>query len=320
MFKDTIDSSIAARYNKKISAPPVDEAQLLIDRLENSMYGDYINNIGWSIVTAEWLYNQLSQNSVLTYIIDIRPGSAFADGHIQGSVSLAPKDILKHYQSHKLENKENVVLVCSTGQESAYCAALLQLYGFSNVCSMEFGMSAWHNFFNIWKTKLSSKFFTNWDKTDKMKPPEGDLPVIRTGKSTGQEILEARINSLLAEGFGGACINADSLFRHLPELFVVSYMPEVDYLNGHIPGAVNYVPKCSLGTTTFLKSLPQDKQIVIYSYTGHISAYAAAFLKVIGYDAKSVLYGANGMAYNFVLYYEMFAYHDNICMDYPFMS
>ncbi len=44
-----------------------------------------------------------------------------------------------------------------------------------------------------------------------------------------------------------------------------------------------------------LKTLPTDKTIVVYCYTGQTSANMAAYLQVLGYDAKSLLFGASGM-------------------------
>ena len=36
----------------------------------------------------------------------------------------------------------------------------------------------------------------------------------------------------------------------------------------------------------------------MYCYTGQTSANMAAYLRVIGYNAKSLLFGANGMIYD----------------------
>ena len=41
-----------------------------------------------------------------------------------------------------------------------------------------------------------------------------------------------------------------------------------------------------------------DKPVVVYCYTGQTSAHMAAYLRVLGYDAKSLLFGMNGMSYD----------------------
>ena len=57
---------------------------------------------------------------------------------------------------------------------------------------------------------------------------------------------------------------------------------------GHIPGAIQYTPKESLMLEEDLKTLPIDKQIVVYEYAGMTSAFVVAYLRVLGYDAKSI--------------------------------
>ncbi|HRY98386.1 MAG TPA: response regulator, partial [Bacteroidales bacterium] len=47
-----------------------------------------------------------------------------------------------------------------------------------------------------------------------------------------------------------------------------------------------------------LKTLPTDKPVVVYCYTGQTSAFMAAYLRLLGYDAKSLLFGGNGMIYD----------------------
>ena len=41
-----------------------------------------------------------------------------------------------------------------------------------------------------------------------------------------------------------------------------------------------------------------DKPIVVYCYTGQTSGFVTAYLNVLGYDVKSLLFGTNGMIYN----------------------
>jgi rhodanese-related sulfurtransferase len=53
-----------------------------------------------------------------------------------------------------------------------------------------------------------------------------------------------------------------------------------------------------LKLSTNLKTLPTDKSIVVYCYTGQTSASTAFILRTLGYDAKSLSYGANAMFYD----------------------
>lgn len=70
-----------------------------------------------------------------------------------------------------------------------------------------------------------------------------------------------------------------------------------DYANGYIPGAVN-IGITKLFTAEQLAKLPKDKPIVIYCYSGQSSAQATAALRMMGYDAYSLLYGVSSWGFN----------------------
>jgi rhodanese-related sulfurtransferase len=130
--------------------------------------------------------------------------------------------------------------------------------------------------------------------------PEGrggqPADVLATGKTTGTEILQARIASVLADGYSKTAIDKATLFLDLSKYYIVNYWPAAEYTGiGHIPGSIQYTPKADLKLATFLKTLPTDKTIVIYCYTGQTSANVAAILRVMGYDAKTLGLGTNGM-------------------------
>jgi rhodanese-related sulfurtransferase len=63
-----------------------------------------------------------------------------------------------------------------------------------------------------------------------------------------------------------------------------------DFANGHIPGAVN-MNAATLFTAAELAKLPQDEPIVVNCYTGQTSSQTVAGLRMLGYDAYSLLYG-----------------------------
>ena len=55
---------------------------------------------------------------------------------------------------------------------------------------------------------------------------------------------------------------------------------------------------CEFLSGESLNTLPKDKPIGVYCYTGQTSAQMTAYLQMLGYDAKTVLYGVQKMAYN----------------------
>ena len=57
-------------------------------------------------------------------------------------------------------------------------------------------------------------------------------------------------------------------------------------------GAIQFTPQKSLKFDTGLLTLPIDKTIVIYDFDGQNSAFVAAYLRMLGYNAKTLKYGA----------------------------
>jgi len=47
-----------------------------------------------------------------------------------------------------------------------------------------------------------------------------------------------------------------------------------------------------------LNTLPTDRPIVIYCFSGQHSAFVPAFLRLLGYNAKGLIYGTNGFMHD----------------------
>jgi rhodanese-related sulfurtransferase len=277
----------------------VDEAQVLIEWLESatSPAADY-GNSALAIKLAPDVKAAMEADKV--YIIDIRKSNDYNAGHIEGAVNVATADVLDHINNSDLSAFDEIAIVCYSGQEAGWLTCLLKLSGIDNVYSMKWGMCSWNaNFAGSWDGGISSDkstFFTS-DVTEKA--AEVDLPELNTGKTTAEEIFDVRLNAVMAEGFAGVNILNQEVYGSLDDYYIINYWPEAEYLNpGHIEGAIQYTPNDDLKLDNFLKTLPTDKPIVVYCYSGQESAKVAAYLRVIGYDAKSLKFGANGMIHS----------------------
>jgi len=71
-------------------------------------------------------------------------------------------------------------------------------------------------------------------------------------------------------------------------------------VNGY-PGSYQYTPKSSLHSAADLATLPTDKTIVIYCYSGQHGSQAALWLTLLGYDARDLKFGTNGMIYDIMI-------------------
>ena len=72
--------------------------------------------------------------------------------------------------------------------------------------------------------------------------------------------------------------------------FVLSVRSPEHYEMGHIPGAIN-IPWREVAREENLATLPTDKQIVVYCYTGHTASQVTALLNAMGYDAMNLKFG-----------------------------
>ncbi len=275
---------------------PLNEAEELASYLDSA---DYVNTGMPSIITAGEV--KILNDSRQVYIIDIRAAADFAAGHIANAHNVALADILIHIGSVDTASYSKVAVVCYTGQNSGFAASILRLMGYKNVYSLQWGMCSWNpDFAGRWKNAIAggNAYASQFTQTPAEKDIKGKLPVLATGKITGQEILQARVDSILSGGFTPASLSSKILFANLSGYYIINYWPADQYLNpGHIPGAVQYTPGESLKLTTDLRTLPPDKPIAVYCSTGQTSAFVVAYLCLLGYNAKSVLYGTNGMIY-----------------------
>jgi rhodanese-related sulfurtransferase len=74
-------------------------------------------------------------------IVDVREVEEYRAGHIEGSM-LIPLGILPH-RVDELNQQEDVVLVCRSGNRSEQACNILRERGFHRVRSLSGGLSAW---------------------------------------------------------------------------------------------------------------------------------------------------------------------------------
>jgi len=245
--------------------------------------------------------NALVNDPTVT-IIDIRSTTDYAAGHIQGAVNVAVVDLINYYKTNNLSAKSKVVLSCYTGQTAAFATALLRFAGYNNTYDLKWGMCSWSDTSKWYNAVQEGKNNAiTLQTTSNSKNAVGDLPTFTsTGETEGAKILEKRLQVLATEGFGAASVSKSVVFPgNLSNYYIVNYWAEAEYTNpGHVEGAIQYTPGTAFKLAADLKTLPKDKTILVYCYTGQTSAQVAAYLRLLGYDAKSLLYGMNTLNYN----------------------
>jgi len=288
---------------------PVNETELLTASGDEyfSSYTTPSSSAGPNINIKD-LFTLISDNDTGNdpYIIDWRSKEDYDKNHIKGAVNMALADLDDNLDS--LPRDKMIVNVCYTGQTASFATAVINLAGEDEAYdgleaqNLLFGMCSITSDPNIvpksdkWVIQISEDEGYQIETSMNTVTKENGLPKLKTGEKTLEGIIKANLDD--AVGSGAWMVEVDDLYANLNNYFVINYWPESEYLAGHIPGAYQFTPKVDLSSDKKLDLLPQDKPIAVYCYTGQTSAQVVAYLRLLGYDAKSVLFGVNGFAYN----------------------
>lgn len=268
----------------------LDEAPLAAEYLEK--HGDPVNCILSSTVDAADVYKNINGNY---YIIDIRSKNAYDAGHIDGSISLPMRKLYYHFME-KIEpfKYDKIVLCCFSGQSATYATSLLRLLGYNNVYAMEWGMSSWNSRLSSrWTSKANLSLTLDLETiADNELTQKYDFPKLKTGKVWRADIIHARVQELLRRGFKPISVKAEDL-AGIKNSFIIAYGGENFKKGKHLIGANYFEIKKSLKSSEKLLNIPLRQEVIVYSKNGFESAYAVAYLRLLGYNAKTVSYGVN---------------------------
>ncbi len=225
------------------------------------------------------------------YVMDFRKADDFSKGHIKGAHNVVFAKLLE--EAAKTGGKD-ILCVCYTGQTAARATGFLRLAGYHAV-TLKWGMAGWNADFDAkWSNNAKDVTSSNWVETGAPQAiSEFDLPDFTADKTEGKDILTARINKAI--GFEWTVSNTDVL-ANPDNYFINNFWPQDSWdTYGHIKGAYR-ISDLKIET---LKNLNPKETVVTYCYTGQTSAITTAWLQVMGFDnAKSLLFGANGMAHS----------------------
>lgn len=273
--------------------PTVEETESLLRYLEEN--GNLLNSPHLpALINAEDLHRSLHARNI--HVIDLRPLAQFQAGHIEHSTNVRPAKIMDHFeQVIDPASFDFIVLVCNDAMTSGVVNAVLLMLGYDNVMSLRYGLSSWDQGIaeQHWLAARSSHLTEQLERQTNPKAPAGQLPALGTGESTPYRILRARARELLAGALTTWQVSADQVHNSPDDYYHLSYWPESLYLDGHIRGAIQYTPKSSLQSHTYIRTLPTDRPVVTSCYTGQHSSYVTGFLRLLGYQAYNLPYGAN---------------------------
>ncbi|MBK9098196.1 MAG: rhodanese-like domain-containing protein [bacterium] len=267
--------------------------------------GDFVNsNSAPALIDAQEVYSNLANY----LIIDLRSSADFNAGHIESAVNILDDSLYNFIKTIDAISYSKIILVSKNGQSSAYFTCLLRLAGYNNVYSMKYGMAAWNQFFaDNWFSALSDAVnISSYTNEDFPRNELTDLPSVtfENPDASLPDRVNARIKKIIEEGF----YYTDNLPSESTHYIVCYGKMRLYYARkfiilegrGHPPGARLYMdkPDFEFKSGKYLQSLPNNQPICIYDYDGQQSACMTAYLRVLGYDVTSLLFGANQLFYS----------------------
>lgn len=279
------------------------DSEIILDASRNYLEG------GTKFIKAPALYDLLNDTNETNdpFIISIRGSADYENGHIPTSINIPWRSLFSIENLSKLPDDDTqIVVVCYTGQTASQITALLNVLGY-NASTLTHGMCSWN-------TTIASKCFDNTTQ-------QGDYPVsngtdpgtIETAKTRGcgdngggsggiydassdeweivRQACERYVNDVVSMTITNkALLNNLNDSYTINDPYIVSLRSGEHYELGHVSGAVN-IPTGSLLNYDYLKALPQDKQIVVYCYTGQGAGHVSAILNINGFISISLKFG-----------------------------
>ncbi|MBN2662587.1 MAG: hypothetical protein JXR68_02960 [Bacteroidales bacterium] len=298
----------------------VNEFEVLVQYLETN--GNFINGDQVpAMISATDVYENI--DNAKYKVIDLRGEVDFLSGHIDHATNIKSADLIDYFENQIVPaDYDKIILVCYSGQSASYATSVLRILGYDNVYALKFGMSSWNPVFaqNLWSAKISSDYEDQLETAGNAMNPAGDHPTLNTGLTDPQEILKVRAQAALESPFSSHLVKAEDLFVNGNQYYIMNYWPTDKYDQGHIPGAIQYTPKQSLASTASLYTLPIDKPVVTYCFTGQHAAFVTAYLTILGYDAKSLGFGANSFMHNILKANDWHAFGDGAINNYEYIE
>ncbi len=311
---------------------------LLLNYLESQ--GDYINSVNMpSIVDVDEVYNNL--NNYL--IIDTRAKDEYTAGHIPGAINVTNDSLIIFINQISNINKyQKIILVSTDGQSAAYYTCLLQLYGIKNTYSLNFGMAQWnHTFSDVWKQNIHNSAVVKYLEDSHIYPSDANNKLPNVNFNLPNGTVEDNVHDLILqkikEGFVNdktfVTVSGEPIFNDedISKFYIICYGKQrlYDYIkffpypSGHFHNTY-YYKQGDFKSTKFLQSLPNDKRIVIYTVSGQVSAFLVAYLRLLGYDAMSLSFGANSFFHSRLLYdvaiFSPYVFLQNDIRDYQYIT
>lgn len=212
-------------------------------------------------------------------IIDVRDYDDYKAGHLKGAVNIPYSEIGKSLES--IPDDVQIYVNCYSGQTASQTVALLNVAG-KKADNIQGG---WNN--GISQAEGYEKYVETTENT-------------LSGKTyaVNADIKKAIVDYYeFASANDNLNIKADALYESVKagdnKYTIVDIRSAEDYAAGHIEGANINVPFASAMPDGF-ESIPKDKPVLVYCYSGQTGSQTTAILRMLGYDAYNLSGGMTG--------------------------
>ncbi|MHB1393191.1 MAG: rhodanese-like domain-containing protein [Clostridia bacterium] len=212
-------------------------------------------------------------------VLDIRSAEDYGKGHVKGSVN-APWGPAVAASMDKLPNDKPIMVYCYTGQTAGQAVATLNMAGFnakSVNLGWNLGISKVEGIADV--TETTANVFPAVTALAVKPEIKAAITAYYDGLAEVKPTIYA--NYKISEDEAKKLLDAKD-----PKVIFLSVRKAEDYAKGHIEGAVN-IP-FGKGMEQKFNTLPKDKKIIVYCYTGQTAGQTVAGLRLLGYDAVSM--------------------------------
>ena len=272
-------------------------------------HGDFANSdLAPGLIEPEEVYNNF--NNFL--IVDIRPESEFNFGHVENAVNVQTDSLFAFVEANYDSVYQKIIIISKNGFSSAYFTCLLRLAGFNNVYTLDYGMASWNEAFaDEWLNTIGDySGITDFTNNPFPKNDFTDVPIMTF--TNPDEPLDKRVKSRVKEIFDQGFNYGVNYYQTLPNFnnkYPICYGKSYLYNArrdgvlaelGHPNETRSYLDAnlYEFRSSKYLQTLPTTTEIFIYDYNGQLAASMTAYLRVLGYDVKMLLFGANQLFYS----------------------
>ncbi|NBG89630.1 rhodanese-like domain-containing protein [Isachenkonia alkalipeptolytica] len=229
---------------------------------------------GNNILGFEEGLEQLEENPDDYFVIDMRRGEDYEEGHLPGAVHVSYDQLAQAMDS--VPQDKEILIYCYTGQTSGQAVAAYQAMGF-DALSLGGGMN-----FGWAPLELSE---------DTLETEANELPEATADWTAEEEVLQVEFHKHFNQGTN-YIVQPEELEEAMgDDIMILDIRNQDAFDEGHIEGA-EFMPWADMAAN--FDEIPTDKPVYVTCFSGQTAGQAIFNLRVNGIEAYSLYRGMAG--------------------------